>query len=286
MLKRYRSFLQLFFVLVGTVVFSGSVENGVSSLHFKNTLAQDGFTGYNHFAFSGTDYASGFDSLGITLHPGSEYAADDNTSPSSLNHCKSLVYRTLKSLPSDHSGHLRNLTLYFSDTGRRGLGGGSTIILRCHNVTDAELVGVLVHEIGHIVDTGKYQGNFLFGASGFRDGDTPVYNDDPSKDFYALSFVDEKTLRADASPLDFVSGYGMSDPFEDFAESYNYYVLHGNEFRKLARSNHVLRQKYNFLKTRIFGGKEYVNGQGKVDLFSREYDATQVEYDMDRFFAI
>lgn len=241
-----------------------------------------------------------FETLGITLHPGTEYTSQSKANPLTLQHCKSLVYRTLKSLPAEPVRHLKNLTLYFADTGRRGLGGGDTIILRCQNVTDEELVAVLVHEMGHIMDTGVMSGkdNLLASAldlagsadeAVFMDGTHPVSNDDPSVEFYSISFKDSTTLKDDANPLDFVSGYAMTDPFEDFAESYAYYVLHGDDFRTLAKRNKKLRQKYEFLKEKVFNDVEYYNGDetGKsVDFGQRNYDVTILPYSIDKFFII
>jgi hypothetical protein len=46
---------------------------------------------------------------------------------------------------------------------------------------------------------------------------------------------------------DFCSGYGMSDPFEDFAECHNLYLNHHDYFRKLAMNNSTVKEKYNFM---------------------------------------
>ncbi len=238
-------------------------------------------------SFSEEDYAQRLEKMGISLHPGTDYASNSKATKSSLNHCKSLVYKTLKSLPKEPVSKLKNLTLYFNNDGRRGLGGGDTIILRCQNVTDEELVSVLVHEMGHIMDTGVMGGKPLLGvASPFRDGSRVVPLNDPSVIFYKYSFTDESTLRSDAIDLDFVSGYAMSDPFEDFAESYAYYILHGTEFRQLAQRNIVLRKKYTFLRDKVFHGIEYFNGDmsQKVSPTERHYDVTVLSYDMSKFF--
>jgi len=234
------------------------------------------------------DYVQDLKSLNITLHPGSDFAKDSVENPISLQHCASLVYKTLQLVPQDVSTKVKDLTLYFNSTGRRGLGGGSTIILRCQNVTDAELVSVFVHELGHIKDTGVLQGNFWAGESEFRDGQNSIYNDDKSLDFYRLSFVNEKEIKKDASDLDFVSGYAMSDPFEDFAETFNYYLLHGDDFRQLAANNDVLAKKYNFMKENVFAGKEFDFQSEKDDglLTTRHYDSTLISYNLDKFLAI
>ena len=233
--------------------------------------------------------AAKLNELGVVLHPGTDFeSSDPKPTEISLNHCKSLVYKTLESLPPQHASKLKNLTLYFSDSGRRGLGGGSTIILRCQNVTDEELIGVLVHEMGHVVDTGSLQGSAENGSSGFTDGTAPVYSDDPSAEFYAYSYKNEKTVRDDMTEVDFVSGYSESDVFEDFAETYAYYVLHGVEFRELAYTNSTLAAKYDFLKNKVFNGKEYFTGDEskKVDVAVRNYDVTILPYNMKSFLAL
>lgn len=271
------------------LLFLGKTTLGISNSDTQqNHLAPQQKNNYNTKAvIYEKDYAERLDNLGITLHPGTDFTPDSKPTPSSLNHCKSLVYKTLKSLPQAPVKHLKNLTLYFTDQGRRGLGGGSTVILRCQNVTDEELVGVFTHEMGHIHDTGVMQGSFWSGESRFKDGNSPVYKNDPSVQFYQLSFDNEKKLKKEASKFDFVSGYAMSDPFEDFAESYAYYILHGSEFRKLTKSNKVLAQKYEFLKKEVFKGKEYYNGdESKVKVTTRNYDVTVLPYDLTKFFAL
>ena len=286
-MKRFITFFNLWGLLAVLIGWNPTIKLPFDQFIHQNTLADTQYIEYTpHASSNEASYARNLDALAIALHPGSDFTQENQPTPGSLNHCKSLVYRTLASLPPEDTAQLKDLTLYFADEGRRGLGGGSTIILRCQNVTDNELVGVLVHEMGHIVDTGLLQGNASAGESEFMDGTQPVYQDDPSLLFYRLDFTDSKTLRSSASPLDFVSGYAQSDPFEDFAETYNYYILHGDEFRTLIETNVVLLQKYNFLKTRVFNGKEFFNGDDarKTDLLQRDYDTTVLNYDLNKFF--
>ncbi len=248
--KMKRTFTLLSLLVVLAVTLFISIQQPTHALQRsakENPLVRNEDIRYNLTASQGeAKYLQGFESLNITLHPGSDFTTDDQMTPSSLNQCKSLVYRTLQSLPPESVAQLKDLTLYYAEEGRRGLGGGDKIILKC--LGDKETVGVFVHEMGHIVDTGVLQGTRDAGASEFKDGGNAIYNDDPSLLFYRLNFKDEKTLRKDASAEDFVSGYATSDPFEDFAESYNYYVLHGDEFRVLKQTNKTLLKKYVFLK--------------------------------------
>jgi hypothetical protein len=287
-MKKTVTFFNLGFLLVSMLGLNLNTNGLFDQLLKQKAIAEPQTVAYNYQAnFDEADYEKQLSDLGITLHPGTSYAPGSKSSPSSLKHCESLVYRTLNSLPIEATSQLKNLTLYFSEDGRRGLGGGSTIILRCQNVTDEELVAVLVHEMGHITDTGVMVGTESAGESGFMDGSNPVYSDDPSVAFYNLSFSSETAKLPTATDLDFVSGYAQTDPFEDFAETYTYYLLHGKEFRELAKVNLTLAKKYNFLKNNVFKGEEYDNGsESEVKILDRQYDVTVLPYEMNKFFVI
>lgn len=255
--------------------------------NFKNSLeAEESKTYNNHAASNEEHYANALDSLGIRLYPGSTYTKDDRSTQGSLNHCKALVYQTLMSLPEEHREYLQHLTLYFAE-GRRGLGGGSTVILRCSNVDDAELSSVLVHEMGHIVDTGLETGNKWSGKSEFVDGKVPIYNDDTSLRFYRISWENSEKLRSDASQTNFVTGYAMTDPFEDFAETYNFYILHGKQFKEMGKYDKNLRRKYIYMKYFVFEGQEFdfdpYTTIAKEDVGKRNYDSTVMSYDQETF---
>ena len=252
--------------------------------NFSNNLASSNIDAYTSHAASIEDsYAKALETLGLSLHPGTSYKANSVSSKRSLTHCKSLVYQTLMSLPKEHRKHLKHLTLYFAD-GRRGLGGGSTIILRCSDVSDKELSSVFVHEMGHIVDTGLYTGDSWYGKSEFVDGNLPIYNNDLSLRFYRINWKDSKTLKNGSTEADFVSRYAMTDPFEDFAETYNFYILHGRQFKEMAEYDRNLMRKYLFMKYYVFHGQEYDNDPyTKIQPFTRTYDATTLNYDKKSF---
>ena len=219
-------------------------------------------------------------SLPIKLRPGTDHRADSSSTPLSQQRCQSLVYRGLQALPKSHRDQLEELTLFYTNDGRRGLGGEHSIVLRCLNVTDTELVGVLTHEVGHLVDNTLLTGHASNITSGFYDFDTPVAADDMSLRFYRLSWESDKKRIAATSEPDFVSTYAMTDPFEDFAETYAYYRLHGQEFRSLRPSSDVLTQKYEFMKNYVFNGVEFgdTTHEVKVDMWTRDYDVTVLPY--------
>jgi len=186
----------------------------------------------------------------------------------------------LAQLPAQHVQTVTRLVLDYNQKAHRGLAGGGTLILRAVNMTLKERQAVLIHELAHNVDYG-----FLVSSSGvesgFYDGTLPIYEGDPSLEFYRLSWVLPGQKHASSRPSDFVSGYAATNVFEDFAESYAYYILHNKNFRSLALKNAVLRAKYDFLKTRVFGGKTFDTGFFTPSIFTRPWDITVLDYDAE-----
>ena len=198
-------------------------------------------------------------------------------SVSQINKCARTVLKTLKSLPKEHVSNLKTLILTFDTAARRGLGGGDKIILRCTNVTDTELSQVLIHEMGHIVDSSYLTGNSSSYDLDFKDGQSNISSNDPSLDFYKISFTSESELISEYNETDFVSGYASSDPFEDFAETYNFYVSHPDLFLNFAKSNLLIQQKYNFMRDNVFSGKEFTKNNRTFNTSTaeiRDYDST------------
>lgn len=223
---------------------------------------------------------------GISLRPGTDYRKDSHPTINTTRTCRSIVYQTLTKLPQEHTQHLRELTLYYTTDGRRGLGGDGVIILRCLNVDNYELSAVFTHEVGHVVDASYLTGSSKTGHSGFFDFGKEVSVDDASLAFYRISWNSATSRKKSAIDTDFVSLYATSDPFEDFAESYMFYRIHGSSFRYLARTNSALKAKYDFMKYRVFGGVEY--GSDSVvnysDTAHRQYDATVIPFNLKTFF--
>jgi hypothetical protein len=237
-----------------------------------------------------TDFLAAIKEMGITIHPDTAYSTESRYSAVAEKHCAELVFRTLSVMPEETVDRLKNLTFYYTPSGRRGLGGNSTVILRCQEIGDRELVSVLVHELAHLYDTGVLEGSFLAGKSSFMDGSAPIYKNDPSLEFYRLSFLDESTLKPEAAEEDFVTGYAMTDPFEDFAETYNFYLLQGRTFRALAEQNKILKSKYLFMRDRVFAGQEFDYSSSSDRLAEplvsyRNYDSTLLGFDLKKFLA-
>ncbi|MFH0820266.1 MAG: putative zinc-binding metallopeptidase [Candidatus Peregrinibacteria bacterium] len=192
------------------------------------------------------------------------------------------IKTVLAHLPQDHVASLANVILDFDPQAYRGLGGKKMVILRA-NMEQGELIGVLVHELGHNVDLIALDSAKAAMASGFKDGATLVYLGDLSLDFYRISWMDEQTLKKTMGNLDFVSGYAMTDPFEDFAETYAYYVLHNQDFKAKVSTSAPLYAKYRFMKYRVFKGVEFDTGDAKVETLSRPWDVTILPYKLEQF---
>ena len=199
---------------------------------------------------------------------------------------KAKITQALETLPEEHASSVEKIVLDYNKNAGRGLGGNNLIILRGVGMGYEELIGVLVHETGHNVDYAYLAPKKEVTKSNFKDGSFPLYITDPSIDFYRISWEDETTLKNTAVNLDFVSGYAMSDPFEDFAETYTYYVLHNADFKALALSSPKLYAKYRFMKYRVFNGQEFNTGDGIVNANNRPWDITILSYTLSDFLTI
>lgn len=197
---------------------------------------------------------------------------------------KSQIATVLQKLPQSHVDSLKNIVLDYNPNAHRGLGGKSLVILRATNIDTNEFFSVMIHEIGHNVDLGSMQAENTYFTSEFKDGRTPIYESDLSLDFYRISWENDKKRKNSMSNADFVSGYAMTDPFEDFAETYVYYVLHNKEFQSKVQTSDVLLEKYYFMKNMVFDGQEFDTGQYTTrGLNTRPWDITKLDYQMNQF---
>ena len=202
-----------------------------------------------------------------------------------LPRCEDMIARAFQALPEAHVKGVKNLTLSFDPTMRRGLAGGNTMIIRCVNISEKDLVGVITHELGHIVDTGVLNPSKSDKRTTFVDRGKIVYSSDPSVEMYSVSWEDNRSFTGQRS--DAVSGYATSNPYEEFAETYAMYVLHGPLFRFYAAHNRSLDAKYDFMKDVVFDGAEYDFAPEKLPTIlesrTRVYDVTRLDYDMESF---
>lgn len=132
---------------------------------------------------------------------------------------------------------------------RRGFANWDTVNINLWNVSSyVEFSELIAHEIWHVVDLGMIRWFSNQKSSVYTEFDRSVLEiDDPSIEFYKLSWQSEKIRNSASKKEDFCSGYGMTNPFEDFAECHNLYLNHNAAFRYWAQNNETIKQKYNFM---------------------------------------
>lgn len=159
---------------------------------------------------------------------------------------KELADSVLRALTPHCRTYLRTFIVRYDNPARRGLGGKSTIILD-GSVPESELAALLIHECGHVIH-GNMPGTSASGRSAFADGDSIFYQDSPMVAFFSISWQSERVLRAESADADFASGYASTNAFEDFAESYAFYVLHRDAFAMRTKDNAAMAAKYAWMQ--------------------------------------
>ncbi len=115
---------------------------------------------------------------------------------------------------------------------------GKSIRLSPNVAKESEFLQLLVHEVGHYID--------IYSLITFS------RKPDPSSYFYSISWEGKNTKKPDQTIQSFISGYAATNQYEDFAESFTFYIFHNDEFADRALRNDSLRQKYLFLGEYVF----------------------------------
>lgn len=163
---------------------------------------------------------------------------------------------------------------------RRGSANRNTITINLWWMKyDNEFFQVISHEMWHIVDLGWLQWTSKKKNPVFTEFGKAVFAlDDPSLEYYKYSRSSETVRKSWMTKEDFCSGYGMSDPFEDFAECHNLYLNHHDYFRKLAMNNATVKNKYNFMSN-LYGWKYLNDSEAKYEKWGKSYrvwDTTKI----------
>jgi hypothetical protein len=172
--------------------------------------------------------------------------------PDIREHHQRLASQVLRAMPAHCLSNLERFYVRYDNPKHRGLASKSSIILD-GNVDDTEFMALLVHEFGHVADLGCVTGG-RDGASpsAYKDGKEVIWSDDPSAEFYAISWRSSKKWNVTTKKQDFVSGYAAWDPFEDFAESFAYYLLHRESFEERAEDNPAIAAKLAWFQKYMF----------------------------------
>ena len=133
---------------------------------------------------------------------------------------------------------------------------------------------LVTHECGHIVDLAALVGTPDSGKTAYFDGKQPIYANDPSIGFYAISWTSASQKKRD--PATKTSYRVTPKPIcsRISAESFAFYVFHQQEFLRLAQRNPALAAKYARLAEHVF--------QNTPVLATSTYKRTQLAWGCDQ----
>lgn len=133
-----------------------------------------------------------------------------------------------------------------------------------------EFLSVSIHEFGHFLDLYILEKKVSYDISDY---------------FYNISWENTTTIKAWLEQKDFVSGYSMTNKYEDFAESFNYYILHNYDFLEKTLDSEILKQKYNFFSKYVFRNDEFKTNNYKITKEIKLYyrDTTKIEFSLENF---
>ncbi len=82
----------------------------------------------------------------------------------------------------------------------------------------------------------------------------------------------------------FVTGYAATNKYEDFAESFTFFVFHNRVFVDRAMRNESLRKKYLFLSEKVFPKNTFMDTNfslGTVPPYS--WDSTKIPISLKKY---
>ncbi|MDF2379438.1 MAG: hypothetical protein P1V18_04425 [Candidatus Gracilibacteria bacterium] len=177
----------------------------------------------------------------------------------------------LSIMPGDFDQRIQRVYVVYGDSKmRRGMSGVGVVFMKGEEL---DFFRVLVHEFGHIWDLHREVS--VGPKSQFFDGSYRLLEEDPSVEFYKYSWESNFEHVDDRNA--FASGYGLSDPFEDFAEIFALYVLQGRTFEQWQREHPVLADKYRFMKE-VYANKVFPSSG---NYSTRPYDVTMMSVDYE-----
>ncbi len=133
-----------------------------------------------------------------------------------------------------------------------------------------ELLAIFIHELSHYIDL-----YFL----------ERIDWEDVSNEFYDISWYSTIVMNPWLQGKDFVSGYAMTNKYEDFAESLAYYVFHNDDFVVKTQDSDILNSKYRFIQNAIFRDNSFVwtdfSSQNTIKNYYR--DITKIHFSQKNF---
>lgn len=166
---------------------------------------------------------------------------------------------------------LLNIELYQSIIDVRGrMKNGVIQMFGVRDMSEEEFLSVLIHEFAHYLDIYYFSRDF---------------GQDISTLFYDTSWESTTIIRPWQQQSDFVSGYSMTNKYEDFWESMTYYILHNKDFLEKSKDSVNLKKKYDFFWEYLFKNGEFIDTDFSPRNIVKSYywDITKIEIDINNF---
>lgn len=152
----------------------------------------------------------------------------------------------------------------------RGRMKNAQISLSPYVTRDTEFAKLFVHELAHYIDI------YVFFSNG-------IWRD-ISDDFYTISWQSPTAKRSKQGTMDFVSGYAATNQYEDFAESFVFYIFHNATFADRAYRSESMRQKYLFFANSVFSNGYFQGTDYSIGVVpSYVWDTTKVAYSLQKY---
>ncbi len=152
----------------------------------------------------------------------------------------------------------------------RGKMQGRSITLSAHVLRDGEFLKLFIHELWHYID--------IYTLVPWR------VSSDPSDRFYTISWQDKTTKKSGETLASFISGYAATNKYEDFAESFVFYVFHNQDFADRAMKNDSLRKKYLFFSQYVFRSGEFMDTDFRIGKMpSYLWDTTKIPISVQKY---
>jgi len=138
------------------------------------------------------------------------------------------------------------------------------ILFAAHEYNNDEALAVFIHEFWHYIDLYFLEKKIFL---------------DVSDKFYEISWESTKIKKQDQMVNDFVSWYAMTNKYEDFAESFTYYIIHNRDFLEKSKKSNIIKTKYDFFSNYIFKNKEFFNTKFNKEKLKQYYrDITKINF--------
>lgn len=164
--------------------------------------------------------------------------------------------------------------------GKRWYSNHNAIVVNIDKLSYGEYNEVLIHELWHIIDLWIIEGSTALKHTLFTEFNKAVFSiNDLSLLYYTLSRDSENQRKVVTHKKDFCTIYGMSNPFEDFAECFNLYLNHNSYFNTIKRSSIILDKKYDFI-SQLFNNNFIntdISSWDNEDVNYRYWDSTRMK---------